>query len=460
MPPQPRGLDAIRYTCPTPRDASSRMEGYSPDTMPELLLPLLAEGASFTFPTPVAVALFVVGLVGYAAVNAIEIAVVASNKLRARAGAEEGHRSAIALDKLKSEQDTFFGAIVVLQNVFVFLVSTSGTVIAVALFGSWGFIFSLVAVPLITTEFGEYSPKVIASRSADRIALAVALPVQALVWIMRPIIAALAVIPNMFVRGGPGATVTEAELRMLIDIGAEEGAVNEDEAELLDRVFHFHDRRVTEIMIPRTEVTWLEKDETVAEFYETYRDAPHSRFPVYDDTVDNVVGIISIKDVLKAVANDEITPASLLSTLLRPASFIPETKLASELFWQMQDERQQMAIAVDEYGGVAGIITLEILLEEMVGRVVDELGQPSEEYDELDEHRTRVDGGMSIYDIREELEIALPDGDYETVAGLVLDRLGHIPNTGESIALDGYRITVSDVKGVKIESVVITKLEE
>lgn len=436
------------------------MEGDRPHSMPDIPLPLLAEGASLNFPIPIAITLFVIGLVGYAAVNAIEIAVVASNRIRVRAAAEDGHRSAIALDKLKSNQDTFFGAIVVLQNVFVFLVSTSGTVLAVDLFGSWGFLFSLIAVPLVTTEFGEYSPKVIASRSADRIALLVALPVQALVWLLSPVTWALAILPNLFVKGGVDSTVTEAELRMLIDIGAEEGAVGEDEAELLDRVFHFHDRRANEIMIPRNEVVWLEKDETVQEFYAAFTGAPHSRFPVYDDTVDNVVGIISIKDVLRALAAGEIAADSSLEPLLRPPVFIPETKLVSELFWQMQDERQQMAVAVDEYGGVAGIITLEILLEEMVGRVVDELGVPSDEYDEIDEKRTRVDGGMSIYDVKEELEIELPEGEYETVAGLVLSRLGHIPHAGESIALDGYRITVSEVKGVKIESVVITKLDD
>jgi len=437
------------------------MEGHPPTyLMHTTPLPLLAEGASLNIPTPLAITLFVVGLAGYALVNAVEIAVVAANRIRVRAAAEEGHRRAIALDRLKSQQDTFFGAIVVLQNVFVFLVSTSGTVIAIELFGNWGFLFSLIAVPLITTEFGEYSPKVIASRSADRIAMVVALPVQALVWVMRPVIAALAIVPNLFVKGGVGATVTEAELRMLIDIGAEEGAVGEDEAELLDRVFHFHDRRANEIMIPRTEVVWLEKDETVAEFYGTFKDAPHSRFPVYDDTVDNVVGIISIKDVLRALAGGQVRSESSIEPLMRSAFFIPETKLVSELFWEMQDERQQMAIAVDEYGGVAGVVTLELLLEEMVGRVVDELGQPSEEYDAIDERRTRVDGGMSIYDVREELEIDLPDGGYETVAGLVLDHLGHIPHPGESISLNGYRITVSEVKGVKIESLVITRLDD
>lgn len=422
---------------------------------------LLAEGASLNIPVPVAIALFIGGLAGYAVVNAIEIAVVASSRLRVKAAAEEGHRRAHALERLKAAQERFFGVVVVLQNVSIFLASTAGTVIAVDVFGSWGFLFSLIAIPLIAAEFGEYTPKVIAARSPERIAFLAAIPVEIVVRIMRPIIGALAVFPNILSRGGTAnTTVTEAELRMMIDIGAEEGTVNEGEAELLDRVFHFHDRRVNEIMIPRNEVVWLEKDERVREFYATFRESLHSRFPVYHETVDNVVGIISIKDMLKALAEERVTGDSSINTLLRPATFVPETKMVSQLFWQMQDEHQQMAVVVDEYGGVAGVVTLELLLEEMVGRVVDELGQPSEEYAAIDDRRTRVDGGMSIYDIRDELGITIPEGEYETVAGFVLQQLGHIPRAGETVALDGYRVTVSDVQGVKIESVVITKLEE
>ena len=419
---------------------------------------MLLEGASLNIPMPIAIALFVGGLCGYALVNAVEIAVVASSRIRVRTAAEQGHRSAKALGRLKAHQERFFGAIVVMQNVAIFLTSTAGTVIAVDVFGSWGFLFSLIVIPLLSTQLGEYTPKVLAARSPERVALAVALPMEIIVRLASPLISALAIIPNMFSRGGEAHTITEAELRMMIDIGAEEGSVGEEEAELLDRVFHFHDRRVNEIMIPRTEVVWLEQDETVAEFYGTFGESPHSRFPVYHETVDNVVGIVSIKDVLKAVAEKRATETTPLAGLIRPATFIPETKLVSALFWQMQDERQQMAVVVDEYGGVAGVVTLELLLEEMVGRVVDELGQPSEEYAAIDEHTTRVDGGMSIYDVRGELEIELPEGDYETVAGFVLDQLGHIPREGETITLDGYRIAVSEVKGVKIESVVITKL--
>ena len=420
--------------------------------------PMLLEGASLNIPTPIAIALFVGGLIGYALVNAVEIAVVASNRIRVRAAAEEGHRSAKALERLRASQERYFGVVVICQNVSIFLASTAGTVIAVDTFGSWGYFVSLLAIPLIAAEFGEYTPKVLAARRPERIAYAVAIPVEIIVRVASPLITALAVIPNFFSRGGEGHTITEAELRMLIDISAEEGSVGEAEAELLDRVFHFHDRRVNEIMIPRTEVVWLEQDETVSEFYAKFGDAPHSRFPVYEETVDNVVGIVSIKDVLKALAERRVTESSPLAGLIRPATFIPETKLVSALFWQMQDERQQMAVVVDEYGGVAGIVTLELLLEEMVGRVADEQGQPSEEYLAIDEHTTRVDGGMSIHDLRNELEIELPEGEYETVAGFVLDQLGHIPREGETIALDGYRVAVSEVKGVKIESVVITRV--
>ncbi|MBI2723644.1 MAG: HlyC/CorC family transporter [Chloroflexi bacterium] len=426
--------------------------------LPDLALPLLAEGASLSIPGPVAVVLFVAGLVGYAAVNAIEIAVVASSRLRVRALAEEGHRSARALERLKNEQERYFGVVVILQNVSIFLASTAGTVVAVDIFGRWGFLFSLIIVPLLAAEFGEYTPKVMAARTPERIALTAALPMEVVVRVASPLISALAIIPNLFGRGRATHTVTEAELRMLIDIGAEEGAVKQEEAELLDRVFHFHDRRVNEIMIPRTEVVWLEKTETVKEFYAVFDATPHSRFPMYDDTVDNVCGIVSIKDVLRALAEGKIREESLVSDLMRPASFIPQTKLVSDLFWQMQNERQQMAVVVDEYGGVAGIVTMELLLEEMVGRVVDELGQPSEEFSAIDAHTTRVDGGMSIYDVHQELEFELPEGDYETVAGLVLDRLGHIPRIGEVVMLDGYQLKVSDVKGVKIESIEITRL--
>lgn len=426
-------------------------------------LPLLQERVGIGVSVPVAVALLIVGLAGYALVNAVEIAVVAVSRIRVRHLVEQGSRAAEALDRLRSNEERFFSLIILLQNVFIVFASIMGGVVSadIAPGPAWVRVaVGTVVTAFVTAELGEATPKVLAARLSERIGLAAAIPMRVLMRALAPLVTVVAVTPTAVSRLLIGQrarvtpTVTEAELRMLIDIAAEERAVGEAEAELLDRVFHFHDRRVNEVMIPRTEVVWLESGSTLADFFRVFDQTPHSRFPVYQETVDNVVGVVGIKDVLRALARKEADESTPVDRLMRQAFFVPETKPVSTLFWQMQQERNQLAIVVDEYGGVAGIVTLELLLEEMVGRVVDELGQPAEtEFQTIDERTVEVDGGMSIFDLREELEIELPAGDYETIAGYVLERLGHIPKVGESFVSDGFVITVTEMDGVKIEKV-------
>lgn len=426
-------------------------------------LPLLQERIDIGVSAPVAATLLATGLVGYALVNAVEIAVVATNRIRIRHLVEQGSRSALALDRLRQDEERFFSLIILLQNVFIVLASIMGGVISSDVLPGPAWVrvaAGTVVTAFVTAELGEATPKVLASRLSERIALAAALPMRLLMRVLSPVVTVLALTPAAISRVLLGErarvtpTVTEAELRMLIDIAAEERAVGQAEAELLDRVFHFHDRRVNEVMIPRTEVVWLESGSTLADFLKTFDQTPHSRFPVYHETVDNVVGVVGIKDVLRAIARKEADESTPIDRLMRPAFFVPETKPVGTLFWQMQQERNQIAIVVDEYGGVAGIVTLELLLEEMVGRVVDELGQPVEtEFQTIDERTVEVDGGMSIFDLREELGIEIPEGDYETIAGYVLERLGHIPRVGESFASDGFVVTVTEMDGVKIEKV-------
>jgi putative hemolysin len=259
-------------------------------------------------------------------------------------------------------------------------------------------------------------------------------------------------------QAGVTQTVTEAELRMLIDIGAEEGAVEEAEAELLERVFHFGDRRVNEIMVPRTEVVWLAKGTTIADFYKTFAQSPHSRFPVYEGSQDNVVGIVNIKDVLRGLSRSELTQMSPIDLAMRPALFVPETKFVGTLFFEMQRSGHQMAVVVDEYGGTAGVVTLEMLLEELVGYVSDELRRHGEEFVTVDERTFQIDAGMTIHDANEELNLSLPEGEYETVAGFVLSHLGHIPEEGEQFTFNGLRFAVTKVLGHKIEEVTVTRL--
>ena len=433
----------------------------SPPLSPLLLQTGLGEGG---LNVPWSLALLVISVAGYALVNGVEIAIVGANRIRARHLAEEGSKSAEALVRIRSRDDRFFTAIVLLQNLFVVVASSMAGLLAVDLWGGWGLVFATLVVTAAIALFGEVTPKLLAAQAADRLALVLARPVELLMLIMRPLVIVFAAAPNMLSRwlfSGEGKvhpTVTEAELRMLIDISVEEGAVAEEEAELMERVFRFYDRRVNEVMVPRTDVVWLEAGTTTTDFYAVFNKSPHTRFPIYRESIDNVAGVVNLKDVLRALAQGRAKPNTTIQGLMRPAFFVPETKLVGTLFVEMQERRQHMAIIVDEYGGTAGVVTLEILLEEMVGRVVDELGQPETEFQAIDEQTMRIDGGMSIHEMREDLEIAIPEGDYETVAGYVLSMLGHIPSEGEGVQGDGFRITVAEVKGRKIEEVVVTRL--
>lgn len=413
---------------------------------------------------PLALFVLVVSIIGFAIVNSIEIAVVGVNRIRVRHLAEGGSRSARALETLLADQERFFAAIVLVQNALSVLAATMGTLIAVEAFDGAAIVaLSTVAVIFALALFGEFTPKVFAAHAGEGFALFVALPARALTTVLGPFVQAIAGLIGFLsrkllgVRLGAGPSVTEAELRMLIDLSAESGTMEEHEAELLDRVFHFGDRRVHEVMTPRTEAVGVERQSSLGDFYAIYREAHHSRFPVFDESLDSVVGILVIKDVLSKLATGEVDLSSPVEPLARPALFVPETKLIGELFREMQARGDQMAIAIDEFGGTAGIVTLEQLLEEMVGQVRDELWPQEAEITTIDEYTKQVDGGLGIEEAREELELNIPDGDYDTVAGYVLSMLGHIPKVGETVTLDGCRIVVAEMRGLKIEQLRVTR---
>jgi putative hemolysin len=414
-----------------------------------------------------AVVILVVSILAYALVNSIEIAVVAVSRIRVRHRVEEGSAAARALQRLQSRQEYFFAFIVLLQNLSVVTASAMGGIIAVdAVGGLGGFVLGTVVMALTIALLGEVTPKVLAAHAGERYPLLVARPVEVMMWALRPLVILLAAAPSWLSRllfgsrEGLTHTVTEAELRMLIDIGAEEGAVEQEEAELLEAVFRFGDRRVNEIMVPRTEIVWLEKGMAIANLYRVFAERPHSRFPVFQETTDNVVGIVGIKDVLRGLAERQLDDNSPIELSMRSAMFVPETKLIGPLFLELQRSGQQMAIVADEYGGTAGLVTVEMLLEELVGAVGDELRRHGEEVVSLDERTFEIDAGMSISDANEELEMELPEGEYETVAGFVLSQLGHIPRQGEQFVYNGFRIAVTGVRARKIERVRVTRLSE
>ncbi|MEX0683992.1 MAG: hemolysin family protein [Dehalococcoidia bacterium] len=325
---------------------------------------------------------------------------------------------------------------------------------------------AFIIITALHIVFGELAPKTLALFNPERVSLWTVPPTEVFRLALWPAIWFLNGFANSLLRpfglraaeGGAHSVHTAEEISLLVTQSMKAGVLDEDEAELLSGVFTFGDRRINEVMVPRTEVVFLTRGMPLSAFYQTYLEHPHSRFPVFESTHDNVVGIVNIKDVLRAIGEDTMKEDDPIDLAMRPALFVPETKAVGAAFFEMQEAGHQMAIAVDEYGGTAGIVTLEMLIEELVGYVSDELRRHEEEFTEVDERTTQVDGGMSIHDANEELDLGLPEGDYETVGGFVLSKLGRIPEEGEQVLHDHLRIAVTKVDGNRIDEVTITRL--
>jgi putative hemolysin len=414
------------------------------------------------------VALLIVSFLLFTFFTSMEAAVLAASRVRMKHLASEGSRAARAIERIWEREDRFFAFVILGQNLFIILATALATAVAIDLVGraGWGIAVATILLTVAAVIFGEMTPKILAVRAAERYSLAVGWLIHLCMLALMPLLAVIAFVPDMLSRLLLGQrlrrspTVTEGELRMLIDIGAAEGVVERVEADLLEGVFHFGDRRVNEVIVPRTEVVWLEKGMTVGDLYGIFSEHPHSRFPVFHDSPDNAIGIVGIKDILRGLAEKQLDDASPVELAMRPAMFVPETKFVGALFFEMQRSGQQMAVVADEYGGTAGIVTLEMLLEELVGYVSDELRRHEDEVISLDERTYDIDGGMSITDANKELELGLPEGEYETVAGFVLAHLGRIPRQGEQFDYNGLRIAVTEVRARKVERLTVARLSQ
>jgi putative hemolysin len=353
---------------------------------------------------------------------------------------------------------------ILLGNNFVNVAATAlATFLAIRMWGEqWGILIATIGLTIILLVFCETTPKTIATQHAERLSLIFARPIQVISWLFTPFVVVLSLIAAGFSRiaGGapvPKSLVSEEEIRTMISVGHKEGTVEEDEAEMLHKVFDFGNRPVREAMVPRPEVICIEQGSKLADFLSLYAESPLSRFPVYQENMDNVVGILAVKDVLMAQAKGTIDNQSVIDDLIRPAYFTPETKRISELFTEMRDKNYRMAVVIDEFGGTAGIVSLSRLMEEIVGPVGDELAAVEKEYEVINEYTFQIDGGMRIEEANEEMDLELPPGEYETVAGFVLNLLGHIPKPGEQLRYKGLKLVITKMRGVKIEEILLTK---
>lgn len=409
---------------------------------------------------------FIVCLVLSGFFSSAESAFLALPKLRIRYLVENGRRGAEWLAKMAESPEKVLATVLLGNNLVNVAAATLGTIMAVATFGLVrGPIIATVGVTALILIFGEVIPKTLAVHNAERLSLFYVKPLMVIQWCLYPFVLALSRIglglTRIIAQPDEGKTlVSEGEIRSAINVGQVEGVVEQDEARMLHKVFEFTDRPVGKVMVPRTEIAWVEQGTKIGEFLDIYAQTPYSRFPVYKDNTDNVVGILFVKDILMKLNGGIIDKEAVIDDLIRPAHFVPESKHLGELLTEMRNGGYHIVMVVDEYGGVAGMVTLGELTEEIIGDIGDELIEEKKEFVVTGDNTFQLDGGFRIEEANQELRLDLPEGEYETVAGFILSHLGRIPKQGEQLKYRHLKFVIIEMQGVKIERIVVTREEE
>ena len=416
---------------------------------------------------------------------ATEIAVISLNENKLRKQAEEGDGKAAQMLKMVEQPAGFLSTIQIGITLAGFLGSAFAadnfaskivrylvdevqlTAIPENVLNTLAVVLITIILSYFTLIFGELVPKRVAMQKSDQVARAVCGIINGISKVVKPVVWLLSVSTNgvlRLMRIDPNAEdeqVTEEEIRMMVDIGEEKGAIETNEKEMIDNIFEFNNMTAEDCMIHRTDVTAIWVEDTPDEIVKTIEETGLSRFPVYNEDLDDVLGILFTRDYLLNLRAENPKP---LRELLRPAYFVPESVQADVLFREMQTQKVHMAIVVDEYGGTSGIVTLEDLLEEIVGNIYDEFDPQAEQDIALVEENTwRVAGGVDLETLNEALKIELPtDEEYDTLGGLIFSQLTSIPKDGATPEMDcfGLHIKVEEIKERRVEWALVSKLQQ
>jgi CBS domain containing-hemolysin-like protein len=395
---------------------------------------------------------------------AAEYALVTVRRTRMQELVQEGNRRARVVLAITAEPPRFIAAMQLGVTVTSLAIGALGeqalerafepvmaTVLAV--------IIALLLLTFFHVVVGELVPKGIALGYSEQAALFVALPVRAFFWLFKPLIWFLQRSSEITLRalgleppGADGAVYTEAELRMLLERSTVEGELEEEEQEMLYKVFDFADKEARDVMRPRPEVVTISVDMPPEEALRAVLDSPYTRYPAYKETPEHIIGVLHLRDLLNAL-NERGMADVQIEEILRPPYIVPETKDIAALLTEFRRTNQHMAIVVDEYGDMEGIVTLEDVLEEIVGEIEDEFDLPDESIERVNDHCIRIDGTFPIDDFNEQFEKELPIEDYHTMGGYVFGLLGRAPEAGDELDADGLRFRVLEVEGNRIERI-------
>ncbi|MBR4287782.1 MAG: HlyC/CorC family transporter [Clostridia bacterium] len=406
-----------------------------------------------------------------------EIAVISLNDAKMEKMAEDGNKKARLVLKLTKNPTRFLSTIQIGITLAGFLTSASAatsfaemlTNAVTSKFGAqYESIVSPVAVVLITLimsyfslVLGELVPKRIGMQIPEKVAFMVAKPLLFISKVTGPFVRFLSFSTNLIVKilgFDPNAdeeSVTEEEIRMMVDVGGEKGVIEDDQKEMINNIFEFDDIDAGDVMTHRTDVVAADvSDINVDDFIQLAIENGRSRIPLYEEDIDNIVGIVYVKDLLKYIGK-QVPAENLLHDIMREPYFVPESKACGELFKEMRARRLQMAVVVDEYGGTAGIVTIEDIVEAVMGNIQDEYDHEDEEISKIDDNTFTVDGTIDFEEVEELIGKELPEGDYETLAGYVIDELQCIPKDGEmnEVVFENVKFTVLSVEDRRIEKI-------
>lgn len=417
---------------------------------------LLTATESFTARDGILLAVVVVLLMASAVLAVAETSLVRTTRPKAAALVEEGRRGAKVLARLIENPQGFLNPVILLVLVCQLVVATLVGIMASEWFGPLGVVAATVFEIVVIFVLGEAVPKNWAVHHPERAALFSAPLVSALVsfWPIRVLSGGLIGLANLIIRhrgDGHESDVTESDLLAMADVAAEDDAIETEERALIHSIIEFGDTVVREVMVPRPDMVTVEAHKPTGDALDRALARGFSRLPVLDRGVDDVVGVAYTKDLVQAVRSGK--HADPVGSHVRVAHFIPETKRVSALMREMQAEKFHMALVVDEYGGIAGLVTLEDLIEELVGEIVDEFDVEEPPVERLAGGDVRVSARMVVDEANELFDTHLPSGAWDTVGGLVFDLLGHVPEEGESVEVDGLRLVVDRVKGRRIDRV-------
>lgn len=380
---------------------------------------------------------------------ASEIAFISLNDTKIERQAKEGNKRAKQIEKMLKNPSKFLATIQIGITLAGFLSSAFASdafadilapalnrifpMISVEIFRGISIIIITIILSFFTLVLGELVPKRLAMKYYEKIAFATIPMIRAISLVTAPFVKILTMVTNLIsklfgISENEEEIVTEEEIKMMIDEGEEKGTIEEDEKEMIHNIFEFNDITVSEVMTHRTDIYAIDINSNIEEILQELDTYKYSRIPVYEESIDDVKGILFIKDLLKySYEKKEVH----IKDIMREAYFVSENKPINELFKDLQKNKLQMAIAIDEYGGTAGLVTMEDLLEEIVGNIFDEYDEVEDEYQKLDDYTFRISGGVSINNLKKILQVEIPEGEYETLSGYLLELLGRIPEEGE-----------------------------